>query len=93
MPQGELEFARRWNPRYVAFAAAHGRTPEAQREADAVAWPGGINTGFMVWLHGAWRQWRRLRVIPRDEEFERHEDFDHWLQIEIALVTGAQGNS
>ena len=27
----------RWNPRFVAYARAHGRTPEAQLEVDRAA--------------------------------------------------------
>lgn len=39
-----------WNPRYVAFAATHGRTPEAQLDADRVEWPGGVMAGFIIWI-------------------------------------------
>lgn len=38
-----------WNPRYLAYATAHGRTPEAQLEADRALWPGASMTGFILW--------------------------------------------
>lgn len=45
-----------WNPIYLAYATAHGRTPEAQLEADRVTYPGGNMTGFILWVS------RRARV-------------------------------
>jgi hypothetical protein len=41
---------RRWNPRYAAFAKAHGRTPEEQSVFDDAKWPGGVMTGFILWV-------------------------------------------
>lgn len=38
------------NPIYLAYAAAHGRTPEAQLEADRVTYPSGNMTGFILWV-------------------------------------------
>lgn len=39
-----------WNPRYVAFAKAHGRTPEQQHLFDDEKWPGGRGIGFSLWI-------------------------------------------
>lgn len=74
-----------WNPRYVAYAAAHGRTPEAMRDHDAQAWPGGPAVGFMLWISEnlqAWgkargRRGRRLDFLGSEAD---HEDFTAWLQ-------------
>lgn len=41
---------RQWNPRYVAFARAHGRTPEEQAVFDDQKWPGGCMVGFQLWI-------------------------------------------
>lgn len=38
------------NPRYAAYARAHGRTPRAQLAHDALTWPGGRMTGYILWV-------------------------------------------
>jgi hypothetical protein len=40
----------KWNPIYVMYAEAHGRTPEDQMENDKVEWPGGKMIGFILWV-------------------------------------------
>jgi len=42
--------ATSWNPRYVAYAKAHGKTPDAMMEHDRDAWPGGCMCGFILWM-------------------------------------------
>lgn len=44
-----------WNPRYIAYAEAHGRSPEEQLAADRVAYPGGCMAGFILWCSGGVR--------------------------------------
>jgi hypothetical protein len=39
----------KWNPRFVVYARAHGRTPEAQLEADRAASPA-VMAGFLTWM-------------------------------------------
>ena len=38
------------NPRYVAYARFHGRSPAEMLEHDRAAWPGGCMCGFMLWI-------------------------------------------
>ena len=38
------------NPNYIAYAAIHGRTIDQQLQFDAEQWPGGVMTGFTLWI-------------------------------------------
>lgn len=38
------------NPRYAAYALAHGMTPDAMMEHDRIAYPGGCMCGFVLWM-------------------------------------------
>jgi len=50
--QGQEEInIMKFNPRYVAYAKAHGRSPQAMLEHDDIQWPGGIMCGFILWVH------------------------------------------
>jgi hypothetical protein len=40
-----------WNPRYIAYAAAHGRQPDAQLAHDKAQHPGASMLPFIVWTH------------------------------------------
>lgn len=76
---------RRWNPRYVAYAVAHGREPEDMLEHDRAAWPGGQMVGFMLWMSRAWTVWARATGHPRERDpgaylsGADHIAFDAWL--------------
>jgi hypothetical protein len=70
-----------WNPRYVLYAVAQGNGPQEQMAIDRERWPGGLMTGFILWIGERWRQWldanperNRLHHSPED-----HRDFDDWL--------------
>ena len=39
-----------WNPRYVAYASAHGQTPEDMIQRDREKYPGGSMCGFILWI-------------------------------------------
>jgi hypothetical protein len=43
-------FLMNWNPRFVWYAKAHGRTPEEQAKQDEKDWPGGCMVGFSQWI-------------------------------------------
>jgi hypothetical protein len=55
MPDAE----RKWNPRYVAYARAHGDDPETRLAKDRDEWPGGCMVGFSFWIHDRWRDFAR----------------------------------
>jgi len=47
------------NPRYAAYAQAHGKTPDEMMEHDRAAWPGGCMCGFIVWMSEQKRAFRK----------------------------------
>lgn len=61
-----------YQPRYVAYCAAHGNTPEQQIAADRKAWPGGCMAGFILWISEQWRAWAAERGGMPDMLTEEH---------------------
>lgn len=45
-----------WNPRYLAYCAAHGRTPEEMRAFDAERHPVAPMLGYILWFHARERE-------------------------------------
>lgn len=45
-----------WNPRYLAYCAAHGRDPEAMRAFDAERHPVAPMLGFILWFNARERE-------------------------------------
>lgn len=41
-----------WNPYFVHYASAHGRSAEEQLQTDRQACPGGTAAGFLCWMSG-----------------------------------------
>ena len=70
-----------WNPRYVAYARAHGRDPATMLAIDKRRLPGGCMVGFLVWMSTRWQEWRRERAVPSDAILwmTDYADFDKWL--------------
>lgn len=62
--------------RYIAYAKAHGNTPQAQHEAD-----GRQMAGFINWINNRWEAWCALTNQPA-HAFNWNNDlglFDKWL--------------
>lgn len=70
-----------WNPRFVAYAAMYGRTPEEQLAHDRGKFPGGCMAGFIAMMHTLWAKWDQVHGHPSNHvrtEAE-HRDFTAWL--------------
>jgi len=62
---------KEWNPRYVAYAKAQGKTPEEmQKDQDNYA-------GFISWINEKWRKWDHIHP----ELYGKHE-YD-WVQTQF----------
>lgn len=78
------EYRASFQPYYVAYAAAHGVTPETMAaRTDRLR-----NVDFMVWMRRQWQAFRAVRPDlfaprPYDNEPQRlpgcHEAFGAWL--------------
>jgi hypothetical protein len=71
---------REWNPRYLAYSAAQGRTPQAQMDHDRKAWPGGFMCGFLLWSRtclGLYAKAHPEKMLHGT--FTDHDHYDAWL--------------
>ena len=69
---------RKWNPRFVAYSKAHGKTPAAMLRHDKRKWPGGCMVGFMHWIQDRWAEWDAAHGRRQCDyhSLEDHTDFD-----------------
>ncbi len=70
-----------FQPRFIIYAAAYGRTAAAQLEHDEAAWPGGCMVGFMLWITAQ----RRAFKAAHPEHFlydgiANQDAWTEWLQ-------------
>jgi hypothetical protein len=69
-----------WNPRFVAYAASRGMTPEQVSAADRVTFPGGRFAGFMVWNSQRIGEFLRETGAHRSV-VTRVGPYDEWLAL------------
>ena len=75
------------NPRFVAYARQHGKTPREMLEHDKKRFPGGRMAGFILWIGARWGEWHEARGLRRHEHIltdRDHADFDDWLKTRSA---------
>ena len=73
------------NPRYVAYAIAHGVTTDERKAADRVEYPGGRGAGFIIWNGQQRRAWRAETKVSRALTAEQHDAYDAWLAAKFPL--------
>ena len=78
------------NPRYAAYAQAHGRTPDEMMVHDRDKWPGGCMCGFIVWISEQ-RQgfWEACPAAFVDRHTYTIHDQDAWTAF---LVSASKAN-
>jgi hypothetical protein len=78
---------RSWNPRYVAYARAHGKRPEDMLAADKLAFPGGCMGGFICWI---WANLARFAAAHPEAMIGGHVSdqgaWTAWLEKAQAIV-------
>lgn len=67
-----------WNPRFAAYAASRGMTPEQASAADRITYPGGRFAGFIVWNSQRIAEFLRETGAHRSV-VSRVGPYDDWL--------------
>lgn len=90
-PGKQEEPLEAWNPRFVEYARAHQRSPDAQLEADKAEWSGCM-TGFILWMRE--RHGEAFKQIPhayiRGGGLVNHKLFDIWLHQRVNEILKAK---
>lgn len=70
-----------WNPRFVAYASAHGRSPDEQLEHDRSEYPSARAMPFMLWIQARWSEFDLARGVRPGGSHgpQEHAAFDAWL--------------
>ena len=76
-----------YQPRYLAYCAAHGRTPDEQMAHDEEEWPGGVMVGFMLWISQQWERFERETKTAKLDP-ERQVRFDAWIGGSVTATVG-----
>ena len=79
-----------WNPRYVAFALAHGKSPMQQMIDDEKRWPGGVMCGFILWMSKAEKLFKKQQpsafIGPHISNQDAWTEFVEGLGVERNLL-------
>lgn len=68
------------NPLYTAYAAAHEMTPIEILKADEENWPGGMMTGFFLWMADMRRKFYMVHPKAFLDRF-LISDYDAWEEF------------
>lgn len=74
--------AKQWNPRYVAYAAKDGLTPEEALARDLDLRPGGCMVDFILWVGDRVRAFRKAHPEAFvGEHLQDQAAFDRFLGV------------
>lgn len=68
-----------YQPRYVAYAKAHGKTPDEMMEHDNWHQSGGCMLSYIFWITAHWREWDALTKHVGPHSDADCAKFDEWL--------------
>lgn len=85
--EDEMDAATQWNPRFVAFAIAHGKTPEQAREECRAS----NFADYLIWNGRHIDAWKKLTGEQHLVTLDQHDAYDRWL-MEQALIEAEQVN-
>ena len=68
-----------WNPHYVAYARAHGKSPGEMLRQDKTKWPGGRMSGFLIWMSEGWSEWHTKHDLRRYEYIVCEKDLQAFV--------------
>jgi len=78
-----------WNPLFVLYARAHGRTPAEQRAHDRATYPGAAGMPYMQWNTLQLNDWRAEEsAAGRPTNPVRHTDYERWLSARVDTLQG-----
>jgi hypothetical protein len=83
--------APKWNPYYVAYASAHGESPEKMLDADSIKYEGGCMTGFILWISEQCKKFKKEHPEAMVDNYTIG-DRDAWGRFlnEAGRITGGQ---
>lgn len=72
----------KWNPRYTAYAIAHGKTEAEMLRHDKTVYSGGCMAGFMIWIDEKWHEWKAINSVSFNAVLSDadYKSFDDWLK-------------
>ena len=71
-----------YNPRYLEYCKAHGKTFDNMLKADRIKYPGGCMCGFILWMSEKWYNFdtRHPEFKPYVRTKEEQSVFDEELK-------------
>jgi len=81
-----------FQPRYLAYCQAHGKTPDAMMQHDIEAYPGGCMVGFLLWSNEKLAKARKEHPDWfLNSTLHNHAEYDKWLNTESFCEAAACG--